>query len=355
MRPRPPSTLRARFLYAWALIVRFRTTILAAAIVLFGSATLLWAFYEHDGERITWLHALDAVYYMLLANPTIDFPSERPWVGAIFFALPPLGFYVFADGVARLFLLLLAREQQSKEWIEVVASTLENHVVLCGLGNVGYRVLHQLNALGTPVVAIESREQGSFVKLARNEGTFVIVDDARSQEVLRAANIEKAQAVICCTNDDLANLDVALDARRLNPKIRVVLRMFDDNLARKIEGAFDIHVAWSTSALSAPAFAMAAIDPAILHGFHLGERLFVVASLRVGEALAGRTLTELAEQHAATVLELTRAGASQRGLGLGTKLQAKDEIVVQAPLESFRQLRVGCEAVPRPRVADGRV
>ena len=351
MQPAVQREARARLLYAWALLVRFRRTLLLALVVLLGSTALLWAFYEHEGKRLTFPHALDAVYFMLLANPTIEFPSERPWIGALFFLLPPLGFVVFADGVARLFLLMLAREQQSKEWISVLASTMKGHVVLCGLGHVGYRVLGQLRALGIPHVVIEQAEQGNFLKLARNEGTPVIHDDARSVEVLKAANIEQAQAVVCCTNDDLANLDVALDARRLNPTIRVVLRMFDDNLARKIEGAFGIQVAFSTSALSAPAFAMAALDPSILHGFYVGERLYVVARLVIGAELAGTTLEQLHDRRAISVLELERGGRVQAGLALGTALAEADQVVIQAPLDRFKEIRERCRPAPRPRVA----
>ena len=47
------------------------------------------------------------------------------------------------------------------------------------------------------------------------------------------------------------NLDIALQARELNPGIKVVLRMFDPDLARRVESGFGIHTAFSTSALAA--------------------------------------------------------------------------------------------------------
>ncbi|NJL18652.1 MAG: hypothetical protein HC938_17335 [Nitrospira sp.] len=40
--------------------------------------------------------------------------------------------------------------------------------------------------------------------------------------------------IVIATNDDMANLEVALDARRLNPKIRVLMRLYDQQIAAKI-------------------------------------------------------------------------------------------------------------------------
>ncbi len=61
------------------------------------------------------------------------------------------------------------------------------------------------------------------------------------------------------TDDQLANLEIALDAREINPGIKVVMRMFDVEFARKVEKGFGIHTAFSCSALTAPIFAAAAM------------------------------------------------------------------------------------------------
>ena len=53
--------------------------------------------------------------------------------------------------------------------------------------------------------------------------------------------------LVIATNDDLANVEIALDARRLNPHIRVVLRMFDENIANKLRDAFHLDCLLYTS------------------------------------------------------------------------------------------------------------
>lgn len=68
-----------------------------------------------------------------------------------------------------------------------------------------------------------------------------------------------ARAIIIATNDDMANLEVALDARRMNPKIRVIMRLFDQRMADKFKEAALIDEAFSPAALAAPILAEMAL------------------------------------------------------------------------------------------------
>ena len=139
---------------------------------------------------------------------------------------------------------------------------MRNHVVLCGLGNIGFRVLEHLRKLGEIVIIVEKHEDGNFVKQAKAMKVPVVIGDIRFSSVLEDVNIVEAKCLIAATDDDLANLDAALTARAARDDIRVVLRMFDQELAEKVRDGFGIETAFSTSALAAPAFAMAAVDPA---------------------------------------------------------------------------------------------
>ena len=62
----------------------------------------------------------------------------------------------------------------------------------------------------------------------------------------------------------------------MQPGIRVVLRMFDQNMADKIREGFNIHIAMSQSAMSAPAFAGAAIDRSIMNSYAMGDQYVVM-------------------------------------------------------------------------------
>jgi Trk K+ transport system NAD-binding subunit len=81
-----------------------------------------------------------------------------------------------------------------------------------------------------------------------------------SDEELRVADVERAAAILTLSNDDGLNLAVALRARMLNPRIRIVLRQFDPLLGTKIEQNLPDCTVFSPAAHSAATYAAAALD-----------------------------------------------------------------------------------------------
>ena len=61
--------------------------------------------------------------------------------------------------------MLFNKQVRKGEWQVAVASTFRNHIVVCGLGRVGYRVVEQLLQFGEEVVGgIDRREESRFVE-----------------------------------------------------------------------------------------------------------------------------------------------------------------------------------------------
>jgi Trk K+ transport system NAD-binding subunit len=150
------------------------------------------------------------------------------------------------------------------------ARRLAGHIVVAGLGNVGYRVSRLLSDLGIPLAVIEMAPDARFVEAVR-ERAAVLSGDARLPENLQRASIEEAVAFLACTNDDLANIQACLHARRLNPSIRTVARVFDDQLAEHLTAAFQIDSAISSGKLAAGAFVGAATEERALRPFRIGD------------------------------------------------------------------------------------
>lgn len=186
----------------------------------------------------------------------------------------------------------------------MIASTFEDHIVVCGLGNVGVRVVQHLRRFDQAVVVIEQNSETRFVNEVAGYGVPVMMGDARDGQVLQSANIEKAKAIIAVTNNDLANLECVLTAREVNPNIRVVIRMFDQKLAKKIEKSLGIHGAYSSSARSARLFAQAAISGDIVDSFEFGGTIINAVQLIIeaNTALVGKTIDDVRHQHEVTVL-----------------------------------------------------
>lgn len=132
------------------------------------------------------------------------------------------------------------------------------NVIVCGFGHVGRRVVEHLQRLERPVVVVTDH--------AIDPDIAAVIGDARDAEVLVRADLKEAAALIAIVDDDMTNIAIALEARRLVPTLPIVLRIFDQQLAAQIEKNMENVRALSTSLLAAPAFAEAAIGPGGGHG-----------------------------------------------------------------------------------------
>ena len=342
----PRRQLRANLRYLRALMRRFRVTLVLAAVLFVVGPLLFYTRYVGaDGQGITFGKAFSHVYFLLFGQPTLDYAQD--WVLILLnLVIPPVGIALVVDGVVRFAYLFFARHKNDTEWIEVVTETMKGHVVVCGAGRVGYRVVVQLREMGREVVVVEKREDAAFVSALRDEQVPLLIDDTRSPLCLPRTNVKHASAIVCATDDDLANLNIALDARRLNPDIRVVIRLFDDDLSEKVRDTFKAE-ALSSSSLAAPAMALSAMDPRIVHSFHLGKHLMVVSVFEAREALPGMTLTEVRERFGAMVLSLKRGELERLDAPGDEAIRPGDVLTVQATYPDYRRLRAyTCESEP---------
>lgn len=206
-------------------------------------------------------------------------------------------------------------------------------VVLCGLGKVGWRVLEWLRAAGQPVAVVDTHPPADDPRLA---GLVVVVGDCRRPEVLEKAGVRDARGVLIVTSDDLVNVSAALLVRRLNPEVRVVVRMFNQNLLARLGGAVKNTVALSVSALTAPLLALTAATGDALGAFKLDGDPRQVAELTVGDGshLAGRSVVDVAGQYKLVPFaHLPAAGPPRLLLTVDgqARLAAGDRLIVAGP------------------------
>jgi len=172
---------------------------------------------------------------------------------------------------------------------------MRNHVVVLGLGSVGYRTVLQLVDAGTEVAASDNWATGQFVALVRRMGVPVLITDRLHLEGLRALSVPRAHAVVAASSNDLTNLGVALAARELNPRARVIVRLFGQELASRAQQQFRITACLSVSALATPAFVAAALGDGVLATLEGSSRLWLLAEIQVlpGSEADGMTVEAL--------------------------------------------------------------
>lgn len=208
-----PARFRIYLRFIHYLLWEFRWPLGIFATVVLGGGTVLWRCYHH--EPLTFARACHVVFLMIFLESSIDFPDEW-YLQPLFFLFPLVGLGAVADSLIRLAFLMFSRKQNQPEWNRMLASLCRNHVVVVGVGRVGYQVIRELLELKETVVAIEKSSESELLVELFDEGIPVIPGNARATAILEQAGVAMAKAVIITTSDDLTNLDIALSARDLN-------------------------------------------------------------------------------------------------------------------------------------------
>ena len=186
------------------------------------------------------------------------------------------------------------------------------HVIVAGLGTVGTRVMGMLHDLGIDVVAIDKSNDAAGLPLARRLGVRTVIGEAQEEETLRAAGIATCQALVSVTNNDIANLESALNARELAADPRIVVRLYDDDLAAYVQAHISNTVSRSTSYLAAPEFAAAVLDHQVLRTIAVGRHVVLLAEIEVahdaGAEVAGERIAAVHRPGLLRVIGLRRSG-----------------------------------------------
>ncbi|WP_255949617.1 NAD(P)-binding protein [Streptomyces odontomachi] len=197
---------------------------------------------------------------------------------------------------------------------------LSDHVVLLGLGKIGTRVLVELRHLNIPVVCVEADPEARGVAVARRLRVPVVLGDVTHEGVLEAAKVSRARSLLALTSLDTINLEAALTARAVQPRLRVVLRLYDDDFAtavyRTLRAAHPRARTRSRSVshLAAPAFAAAMMGRQILGAIPVERRvlLFAVVDVAGHPMLEGRTIEDAFRPGQWRILALDRAAPRNR-------------------------------------------
>ncbi len=180
---------------------------------------------------------------------------------------------------------------------------MDRPFVLCGLGRMGSRVLEHLHKAGFSVVVIHTVCKPDDPRLG---GARLVRGDCRRSETLQEADIADARGVLVLTADDLLNITTALLVRSLNREVRIVLRMFNQNLLARLGKAVHNVFALSTSLLTAPILALTALSGQALGSFRLDEsasglRQLVEVTVGPTSPIRGQTLATLMSQRGVVV------------------------------------------------------
>jgi Trk K+ transport system NAD-binding subunit len=214
-----------------------------------------------------------------------------------------------------------------RQFWDVALVPKKNHYIICGLGGIGVRIATQLHAQGHEVVVIERDSQSRFLGMVRAQNIPVIVGDGTLSETLHSANLVQAAAFLTVASDDMINLEIALTAKNLAPKLPVVVRSQSPEQAQRMQQVFDFAAVLSPPELAAPAFAAAALGGKVFGSGMIGDSLWMAVSLLVTPAhpFCDRSIQEVAISTDLVPLYLETQGQTIHGEQLlKAQLQPQD-------------------------------
>jgi hypothetical protein len=206
----PPGRIRR---HPWARGNVVLLALAAAFATLLSAATVFF----HYSEQLDWITAVYFVVTMATTTGFGDISLRTSSAGAkvlgivtmisvmafvsVFFSL------LFDRIVARRTEIILGRGRHR----------LAGHVIVCGLGRVGYHLVERLRGENYPVLVIERDADHHFLAAIRERGIPVMIADATVANTLVDAAVDQAAAVASVVNDDLVSLQVGLNAPRDPP------------------------------------------------------------------------------------------------------------------------------------------
>ncbi|HEX7971867.1 MAG TPA: monovalent cation:proton antiporter-2 (CPA2) family protein [Thiobacillus sp.] len=126
---------------------------------------------------------------------------------------------------------------RAKEVHDIAVKTFgkTQHVIVCGYGRSGQNLSRLLEAEGITFVALDADPER--IRAVAASGVSVVYGDASRREVLVAAGLSRAQAIVVTYSDLRSSMAILRHVRELRPELPVVVRTIDDTHINELKAA----------------------------------------------------------------------------------------------------------------------
>jgi voltage-gated potassium channel len=301
---------------------------------------ILWRAFE-----ASWL---DALYMTITTITTIGYREVHPVEGGVrwftmLIAVSGIGTLFFLLGSVMEYLVTERATNLKGRRMQRRIETLENHVIVAGLGRVGRQAAQELTEAGLGFVVVDPGEASA--RLAEERGYAHLRGDATEDEVLERAGVRRAKGLIATTGNDASNMFIVLSAKVLNPKLYVVSRAVDEASVAKLLRA-GANRAISPYAIGGRRLAHLITSPNAVDFFETalrrGNEALAIEEILIGEQspASGRALEtlKLPETTGATLLAVVRDGQANVNPGGAFALRAGDYVLALGTREVLKHL-----------------
>jgi len=218
---------------------KFNKLITAILLVIFSVMTGILGFMFVEDYSFS-----EAFYMTIITVSTVGFGELKPLTenGRMF-----VSFYiVFNLSIFAYFLSVTSKFLFEGELINLYQSflssremnALKNHVIVCGCGRNGHRACLEMMKEGVDFIVIDMSRDTLETRFGDKFSTInFLIGDATQEETLKKAGIDRAKALIAAVPQDATNVFIALTARDLNSKIKIIARAMNQSTESKLKRA----------------------------------------------------------------------------------------------------------------------
>jgi len=187
--------------------------------------------------RLEGLRWLDALFWMIHPH-ALDYRAVHK-ATKVFSFFVYVGVFAVQVWIAERVMVTIFNRQSVEAWKSMIneanIAKLKDHFIICGYGQVGRTVVDQLKRHEIRFVLIET-DEGLCRELLK-EGVMVIHGDAKRNDVLVSAGIERARGICIVIDNDADNLYITVTARSLNPEAKIITRAGQQRYANAIRNS----------------------------------------------------------------------------------------------------------------------
>ncbi|MCB0642788.1 MAG: potassium channel protein [Phaeodactylibacter sp.] len=189
-----------------------------------------------------------ALYMTVITFSTVGFSEVQPLSanGQVFTTILIIVYIgIFAYTLSAFTFFIIEGEifnRLHQRFLENKINALHGHVILCGYGRYGQRIVQNFIDHDVQFVVIDKDDEKVDRIRKGKDAILYLNDDATNNEVLLQAGVERASALIAAMPDDANNVFAVLTARQLNPAIKIISRATSDQSIPKLELAGANHV-----------------------------------------------------------------------------------------------------------------
>ncbi len=230
----------------------------------------------------------DAIYWSLVTITTVGYGDIAPISDmgrVIAMAIILFGIAMISFGTSVIVSAFSEKLNELKEEriIEEINKNRE-FLIVCGYGQMTKMFFRQSKPLYHSYIILEKDSQK--VQEAIHDGYDAIVDDASRHETLRRFNIKGAKVtLLCMSHDDIENIYIILNAKSVDPRIRVIARASSPKLISKYERAGAEHILLPNQ-VAGTMMVTAILNPTIykaIYAIFTGQNVALIDEIKVVE------------------------------------------------------------------------